>query len=403
MPAPRRIADEPGVAEEGELVRLEGEVVDVQRLGDRWRAEVRTSRAVVVVAGLAGAGIPSATLAEGGRATVTGVVRRPHPAATDRRFAVVPREPADIRASSPPAGSAATPGVAAAAANATARPPWVVASPADGGDVPDADLAALEDRLGRNVRVGGLVLAATATGVSIDDGTATGEVRLVGEAAAIRTLLEPGDAVSAIRACRRRGDRCSRSRSPTRPISSGSATSARHFPSSPESAAGAAEDPGGDRPCRRSSRPAGHPGAAGSEHPGRRARRGRHGQPLGGPRARPRRPPRPRRRHARRRAHGAPAARSTAARRPHLGPPRGDRGTRSWARPGRVAGTGSGRARRERARTGLTLAIGRAYARASFGPPHLGAAPAEPRPLRFEAVTRPRTIHGHLARRRPRW
>ena len=35
-----------------------------------------------------GAGIPSSALAEGGRATVIRVVRRPHPAATDRRFAV---------------------------------------------------------------------------------------------------------------------------------------------------------------------------------------------------------------------------------------------------------------------------------------------------------------------------
>jgi hypothetical protein len=58
-------------------------------------------------------------------------------------------------------------------------------------------MAALADWLGRTVRVGGLVVTVTDTGVAIDDGTATGELRLVGEAAALRPLLEPGDAVSA--------------------------------------------------------------------------------------------------------------------------------------------------------------------------------------------------------------
>ena len=200
VPTPRRIAGEPGVNDEAELVRLEGDVVDVQRLGDRWRAEVRTSRAVVVVAGLAGAGIPAATLIEGGRATVTGVVRRPHPAASDRRFAVAPRAPADVRATGAPEGATASTRAATAGApgapGATGRPPWV-AAPATTPEVPDADIATLADRLGRTVRVGGLVVAATEAGVVIDDGTATGELRLVGEAASLRPLLEPGDAVSA--------------------------------------------------------------------------------------------------------------------------------------------------------------------------------------------------------------
>ncbi len=198
VPAPGRIVGEPGVAEEGELVRVEGEVVDVARLGDRWRAEVKTSRAVIVVAGLAGAGIPAATLVEGGRATVTGVVRRPHPAASDRRFAVVPRTLGDIRAAGPSSGAATDPDARPAGTTAaTERPPWLAATPATTNEAQDADISVLGDRVGRTVRVGGLVLAATEAGVMIDDGTATGEVRLVDEAAALRPLLEPGDAVSA--------------------------------------------------------------------------------------------------------------------------------------------------------------------------------------------------------------
>ena len=107
VPEPRPLPREPGSGDEGELVRITGHVVDLQRLGDRWRAEVRTQGATIVVAGLAGAGIPAATMSEGTAVAVIGVVRRPHPAASDRRFAVVPRGPADVRASGTAAGSAA--------------------------------------------------------------------------------------------------------------------------------------------------------------------------------------------------------------------------------------------------------------------------------------------------------
>ena len=42
-------------------------------------------------------GSPSTTLADGRTATVIGIARRPYPSATDRRFAVTPRSPADVR------------------------------------------------------------------------------------------------------------------------------------------------------------------------------------------------------------------------------------------------------------------------------------------------------------------
>jgi hypothetical protein len=48
------------------------------------------------------------------------------------------------------------------------------------------------------VRVGGLVVAVDHHRLLVDDGTATGDLRLAGDAAALLPLLEPGDAVSAV-------------------------------------------------------------------------------------------------------------------------------------------------------------------------------------------------------------
>jgi hypothetical protein len=202
VPEPRPLPREPGSGDEGELVRITGHVVDLQRLGDRWRAEVRTQGATIVVAGLAGAGIPAATMSEGRAVAVIGVVRRPHPAASDRRFAVVPREPADVHATgtAPGNGAAGTAGGSAGAHAAGWTAATTSAMPAGAPDdqVVDADLAALPDRAGVRVRVGGLVVAIAGDRVSIDDGTATGSLQLTGVAADLLPLLEPGDAVGAV-------------------------------------------------------------------------------------------------------------------------------------------------------------------------------------------------------------
>ena len=66
----------------------------------------------VVVVGQAGAGIAADTLAEDRIATVTGIVRRPYPTASDQRFTILPRNPADVRVagSSAAAGSTSNPG-----------------------------------------------------------------------------------------------------------------------------------------------------------------------------------------------------------------------------------------------------------------------------------------------------
>jgi hypothetical protein len=93
---PRSLAGAPGEPVEWQLVRIAGTITDVTRLGDRWRADVRVGTASVLVTGLTGAGIASTTLVEGRAVTVAGIVRRPYPTATDRRWSIVPRGPWDL-------------------------------------------------------------------------------------------------------------------------------------------------------------------------------------------------------------------------------------------------------------------------------------------------------------------
>ena len=101
--APRILNGAPGESLEWRLVRIAGTITDVTRLGDRWRADVRVGGSSVLVTGLAGAGIASTSLVEGRAVTVVGIVRRPYPTATDRRWTVIPRGPWDLAVG--PAGS----------------------------------------------------------------------------------------------------------------------------------------------------------------------------------------------------------------------------------------------------------------------------------------------------------
>ena len=97
VPAPLVLHGMPGAAHEWRLVTVSGRVLSVNKLGDRWRAEIAVGNDHVVVVGQPGAGIPSTTMVEGRTATVTGIARRPAPTASDHRFAVTPRFPADVR------------------------------------------------------------------------------------------------------------------------------------------------------------------------------------------------------------------------------------------------------------------------------------------------------------------
>jgi DNA/RNA endonuclease YhcR with UshA esterase domain len=188
------------------LVRVEGRIEDVRKLGDRWRAEIGVGRDRIVIVGQPGAGIPAAALVEGRTATIAGIVRLAFPTATDRRPSVLPRTRADVRVSVGGAATAGSSGATSGAAGPGTGPgggttaTGAVASPS----VPDADLSALASSEGRTVRVGGLVRAVRADGFELDDGTATGRVVLVGDAAAWIALIEPGDAINVVGRVERR-------------------------------------------------------------------------------------------------------------------------------------------------------------------------------------------------------
>lgn len=192
---PLALRTAPGAAHEWRLVRLEGVVTDVHRLGDRWRAEVAIGSTRVLVSGLPGAGIPASALVAGRRAIVIGVVRRPYPTTADRRFAVVPRSAADVRLG-PPAG-AGGPGDPSAGPGSNPGPASgaLGGSGSDPAGPPDVDVATLAEHRGQVVRVGGIVTAVAPGSILVDDGTAVGRIVLGGDAATYLALLSAGDAL----------------------------------------------------------------------------------------------------------------------------------------------------------------------------------------------------------------
>ncbi len=198
-PSPRALRGAPGPAHEWRLVRVSGTVLDVVRLGARWRAELAVGRERVVVSGLAGAAIPATALVEGRPATVVGIVRRPYPSASDRRFAIVPRSTADV-ALGPPTATSTRPAAGSTAAAAAADAPAPSVGPRD------VDLVELGSHVGRTVRVGGLVADVTSDGPVLDDGTATATIVLRDAAAEYLPLIEPGDALNAVGRVERQGD-----------------------------------------------------------------------------------------------------------------------------------------------------------------------------------------------------
>ena len=201
IPTALALRGSPGEAQEWRLVTISGRVDSVHKLGDRWRAEIVVAGHNVVVVGQAGAGIPSTVLVEGRTATVTGVARRPFPNATDRRFAVTPRFPADIRvagvAGTGPRGGTSATGAGSTTPGASPDGRGPAVDPY-GTTATDADLVDLDALIGQFVRVGGLVVELRADGFTLDDGTAIGRVVLRDAALDELALVEPDDALNAI-------------------------------------------------------------------------------------------------------------------------------------------------------------------------------------------------------------
>ena len=200
--APLEIRSAPAAGHEWRLVRVRGDIVDLHRTGDRWAAELLVGGRRVPILGLAGAGIPSSALAEGRTATIVGIVRRPYPSATDRRFAVLPRSAADLTLGGPAADgadAAKAPGTGATGGAGTTGGGGAPGSSGAANDAPlDVDLVAIDEHVGRQVRVGGLVAAIVADGFDLDDGTSIGRVVLRGAALDALATIGIGDALGAI-------------------------------------------------------------------------------------------------------------------------------------------------------------------------------------------------------------
>ena len=198
---PLTLGSAPGEAEEWELVRVAGTITKVTRLGAKWRADLLVGSASVLVTGLEGSGIPSTLLVAGRAATVVGIVRRPYPTATDRRWSVTPRGTFDVAVGpGEPAGSTAggNSGSGDAADRGSGSGGGTAYSGVGSDGIPNVDLATLAEHAGDLVRVGGLVASITGDGFTLDDGTAIGTVELGGAAASFHDLLEVGDAVGLV-------------------------------------------------------------------------------------------------------------------------------------------------------------------------------------------------------------
>ncbi|MES1239602.1 MAG: hypothetical protein ABUL57_01935, partial [Chloroflexota bacterium] len=193
----------PGERDEWLLVRLSGTVLKVERLGDRWKAEIQLADGTKVpVLGQAGAGIPSTAIVAVKRITVPGIVQRPSPPASDRRYALLPRGGSDVAIG--PGGSASgTNGSNGAPGNGTTTLGDTQAKSgngagANGVDItPDTDLAVLGDHVGQRVRVGGLIARLAADGFDLDDGTAIAHVELRDDMTTLIGQLRDGEAVAA--------------------------------------------------------------------------------------------------------------------------------------------------------------------------------------------------------------
>jgi hypothetical protein len=192
---PAGLHGQPGATLEWRLAVATGTVVAVTRLGARWHAELDVQGTRILVDGLPGAAIPSTAVVKGQRLTVLGIVRRPYPGATERRFSLVPRVPADLRTT---AGAVRAP----AQGDGTGLGPGSTGLPGGGSSWSyrpvEMDLATIEEHAGAWVRIGGLVTARDGARLVLDDGTAMAPVRLAGEAAAYIGLVVAGDAVNVV-------------------------------------------------------------------------------------------------------------------------------------------------------------------------------------------------------------
>jgi hypothetical protein len=202
--APILLRRAPDASLEWRLVRVVVRITDVSRDGDAWKAEASLGAAgALPIAGIAAAAIPSADLEEGRMATVTGIVRRAWPTASDQRWSVVPRSAADVRLGPAPAGrnggaaggqDDSTDGAADDRGHDPETGALTGPVTSDGAIV--ARLADLRTLAGRRVRVGATVAATGEGTLTLRDGTAMATVRLTDEPPAGDRPIATGEVVN---------------------------------------------------------------------------------------------------------------------------------------------------------------------------------------------------------------
>jgi hypothetical protein len=205
--APILLRRAPDASLEWRLVRVVVRITDVSRDGDAWKVEASLGAAgSLPIAGLASAAISSEDLDEGRMATITGIVRRAWPTASDQRWSVVPRSADDLRLGPAPrsgseAGTMGDPsdgfgGEPAGQGSGEATTDPLADSTAPDGTVV-ARLADIDRFIGRRVRVGARVGAATDDrSFTLQDGTDVVTVRLADALPASSDPLRPGEVVN---------------------------------------------------------------------------------------------------------------------------------------------------------------------------------------------------------------
>ena len=196
---------------EWRLVTVSGVVESVHRDGDAWRAEIRVGSGTVPIVGIERSEITSTALEEGRTATVTGIVKRAFPTASDQRLTIVPRSTADVRlggsvapssggpTGADPSGDLSEPGSPGGEAptpptSSGSGSPLPGGAPAAQAVVRIADMA---QHIGARVRIGGTVVVIGGARLTVRDDTGTAIVVLMDEAIEAGADLAPSDVINA--------------------------------------------------------------------------------------------------------------------------------------------------------------------------------------------------------------
>ena len=201
---PMKLARAPQPPDEWRLVTVRGEITDIERSGDTWRAEAAiTGDTSVPIVGLAGSHIDAALLEPGRLVTLTGIIRPAYPTASDQRLGIAPRSRKDMRLGRlRDAGSGTGDRAGGDGGEGADRGEGPIAGVGTAPVV--ATLAALSELDGSIVRIGGRLERISGQHLTLDDGTARARVRLADAVESIEPALRVGEVLNVTGQVRRR-------------------------------------------------------------------------------------------------------------------------------------------------------------------------------------------------------